>query len=52
MTFMQKIMAGIVLPLAFCLVGGFFASQGFDYFKTKEIRSIDVYHKQMARLFV
>lgn len=35
MTFMQKIMAGIVLPLAFCLVGGFFASQGFDYFKTK-----------------
>ncbi len=35
MTFIEKIMVGIVLPLLFCLIGSFFANQGYCYFKIK-----------------
>lgn len=38
MTIMEKIMAGIFLPFIFCVVGGYFANYGFDYFKTKRVK--------------
>ncbi len=35
MSLTQRIMFGIVFPLMFCSIGGFFAKQGYLYFKTK-----------------
>ena len=36
MSLTQRIMFGIVFPLMFCSIGGFFARQGYLYFKTKK----------------